>query len=107
MERPLLVVWGAFQASAGPLGVWGGGGEWEAGQLECAAGGRLRCQAGMSGGVQGLLLDEAVLRTEAQGLRPQEIQDWESWEWSWVLGHKGHRLALLSEGLWSVLLGDI
>ena len=48
-----------------------------------------------------------MLRTEAQGLRPQEIQDWESWEWSWVLGHKGHRLALPSEGLWSVLLGDV
>lgn len=48
------------RARLGPLRSGGGGREWGAGWLECAAGARLRCQACMSGGVQGLLLDEAV-----------------------------------------------
>lgn len=84
-------------ARLGPLES-GEEGAWEAGQVECAEGGRLWCPACVSGGVQGLLLAEPapsqLLTTQAArplGTHPGPGPPWMGHGWSLegALGSQG------------------
>lgn len=79
---------------------------WEAGQVECAEGGRLRCPACVSGGVQGLLLAEPapsqLLTTQAAGplgSHPGPGPSWTGHGWSLEGALGSHRGSGEQEGL--------